>query len=185
MKETRIAQRYAKALFDFALEQGIMEEVNRDMKAVSEIIRSNRDFRLMLNSPVIRIDKKLAVIREIFEKHFHRASLTYLQIITQKGREKYIPDIAQKFNDYYKEFKGIKTVWLKTAKKVDPKVKEKILQLLREETNAQIELIEEVDEKLIGGFVLKFDDKQYDASLARQIQKLQRDFELNEYLKGF
>ena len=185
MKNTRIAQAYGKALFDFAHEMQIIEEVSRDMKLVSRVIKSNHDFKLLLLSPVIRVDKKIAIINGIFEKHLHATTVKYLRIIIRKRREKYIPDIAEKYDHFYKEYKGIETARLITAGNIDDQTKESILEYLRGTTGAKIELTEEIDSELIGGFVLKFDDKQYDASILKQIKLLQRDFDENIYIRGY
>ena len=185
MKNTRIAQAYGKALFDFAREVQIIEDVSRDMNLILRVIKSNRDFKLLLASPIIRVDKKIAVINGIFEKHIHATTLKYLRIIVRKRREKYIPDIAEKYDHFYKEYKGIKTARLITAGKIDEQTKESILEYLRGTTGAMIELTEEIDNELIGGFLLKFDDKQYDASILKQIKLLQRDFDENIYVRGF
>jgi F-type H+-transporting ATPase subunit delta len=186
MKENSIiASRYAKALFEYAVEEKILERVNEDMKTVSQVCRQNKDFRLLLQSPVIRKEKKDSIIREVFKKHLSRETLTYLQIITQKSRESYIPEIAFHFTILYKEFNNIKTVHLKTASPVDEQLRNRIISIMARRTNARIELIEETDPSLIGGFVISMDDMQYDASIQRQLKELKREFDFNIYIKGF
>jgi len=180
MKNTRIAKAYGKALFEFAEEKQIIEEVNHDMNLVTAVIRENREFKLLLLSPIIRVEKKIAVIKGIFEKHLCETSIKYLLIIIKKGRERYIPDIAERYSHLYKENKGIMSAKLITAGKIDESTKESIVEYLKGMSGSTIELTEEVDKDLIGGFVLKFDDKQYDASIL-----LQRDFDENIYLKGY
>ena len=66
MKESRIAIRYAKALFDLSLEKDNVEEINDDMLLVRDVCKENRDFSLLLSNPVVRTDKKLSVIKAIF-----------------------------------------------------------------------------------------------------------------------
>ncbi len=56
---------------------------------------------------------------------------------------------------------------------------------MSEKSDATVKLTEEVDEDLIGGFVLEFDDKQFDASIQRQISNLKKEFEVNLYIKGY
>lgn len=185
MKEKTIASRYAKALFDYALEEKILERVHEDMVTVSQVCRQNKDFRLLLQSPVVRKDKKLAIIREIFKKYLSKATLTYLQIIAGKSREEYIPDIAGHFLTLYKKHKNIKTVYLKTPMPVDDQIRKKVIDLMADKTKANIELMEEIDPGLIGGFVIQMDDLQYDASILRQLKTLEREFDFNIYVRGF
>jgi F-type H+-transporting ATPase subunit delta len=185
MKETILETRYAKGLFDFALDQDLLEEVKNDMEALLKVCESNRDFILMLRSPVIKSDKKNKVIAQIFAGILHEVTLSYLRIITEKHREAYIAGIARQFIDLYREHKGIKVAYLVTATAVSEEMRENIRSLLEKYTNATIELIEEIDNRVIGGFILRFDGNQYDASLATKIHELKREFEKNVYVRGF
>jgi F-type H+-transporting ATPase subunit delta len=185
MKETIIANRYAKALFEFALEQDILEKIRQDMDLLISVCKSNKDFRLLLKSPVVKFDKKVAIIIQIFGKKINNESLRYLQLIIRKRREAYIQSIAEHFIALYKDFKGIKIARLLTADNIDDGMRHRILQLLKKYTNAQIELIEEIDPLILGGFVLEVEGRQYDASLLTGIKKLKREFESNIYIKGF
>lgn len=185
MKETRIAIRYAKALFDLSLEKENIEQINEDMMLVHDVCKSNKDFTLLLNNPVIRADKKLAVLHAIFEKHLQKMSMLFLDIITKAGREDFIDLIAEQYTKLYKKHKGIITTTLKTVVNIDDSIREQLISLLERQTNAEIELIEELDKDLIGGFVFKYDHLEYDASIRKQILLLKKDFESNLYIKGF
>jgi F-type H+-transporting ATPase subunit delta len=185
MKESIIAHRYARALFDFAVETDILEKIKSDMDSLVDVCKSNRDFVLLLKSPIVKFHKKIAIINQIFGKQFHQASLNYLQIIIRKRRELFLREIAEHFVDLYKDFKKIKKVRLITPVTIDDQMRKKILLVLSKYTLSQIELNEEVDVGLIGGFVLEVDGKQYDASIMTGIKKLQREFESNIYIKGF
>ncbi len=185
MKERKIAFRYAKALFDYAVEEMILEKVNADMETVGNVCKQNRELRLVLQSPIIRKDKKLGILREIFKNHLNQVTMTYLQIIARKSRESYIPDIAISFSELYKVHHNIKTAYLRTAVTVDESVRKRVIAFLEKRTKAHIQLIEEIDTNLIGGFVIKLDDRQYDASILRQLKRLKGEFDVNIYLKGF
>jgi F-type H+-transporting ATPase subunit delta len=155
------------------------------MELVVSVCQQNKEFRQMLQSPIIYTGKKEAVIKAIFEEHMQQMSLFFLLIITKKRRESVLEAIAQQFIVLYKEFKNITTAKLETAVDLDKSIKEKIISLLQEQTKGEIELIEEVDKELIGGFVLSYDDKQYDASIKNQIKELQRSFKENLYIREF
>jgi len=185
MNEIKIASRYAKALFDLTLEVSDLELVKKDMTLLQEICQSNKDFVFMLRSPVIRADKKALVIKEIFSKHLQEITLNFLLIITRNRREKLIPEISAQFVEIYKLYKNIISVEITTATQIDKDLRLKILTLLEKRANAQIDLTEKVDEDIIGGFVLSYEDKQYDASILRQIKNLRREFDKNLYIKGF
>ncbi len=185
MKETRIAFRYAKALFDLSIEEENFEQVNKDMMLVHDVCKENKEFRLLMTNPVVRTDKKLAIMHDIFEKHVQKISMLFLDIITKAGREGFIELIAEQYTILYKQHKGIITTTLQTVVKIDDTIRERLITLLEKQTNADIELIEELDEDLVGGFVFKYDHLEYDASIRKQIQRLRRDFASNLYIKGY
>lgn len=185
MKEIKLASRYAKALFDLALEQDLLESVKADMDLVVSVCEQNKDFRLMLHSPIIYSDRKEKIISLIFEKHFQQMSLFFLYLIIRKNREAFIEPISKQFIEQYKEFKNITTATISTAVKLDQNITEEVVELLEDQTKGEIELIEETKEELIGGFVLAYKDFQYNASIQKQIKELKKEFDINLYIRGF
>lgn len=185
MRQTRISKRYAKALFDMAIEMKMLDQTTKDMELVISVCRENKDFRLLLQSPIINSKRKTAIIKALFEKHLQKISLHFLLIITNKRREAYLESIAKEFINLFKEYKNITTTFLKTAVKIDDDIRKKILDIMKQQTGGEIELIEEIKKELLGGFVLNYGDKKYDASIQKQIEDLKKEFEINLYEKGF
>ncbi len=185
MDFTIISHRYAKALFDLALEMNILDRVNQDMMLVQSVTVENPEFRRLLASPIIPPGKKSQIIKGVFEKHLEKLSFRFLQLVVKKEREAYLRNIAENFISIYKKFNNILPVKLTTAQPIDDEIRRDILALLKDATKKKIELKEKVEENLIGGFVLNFDDSQYDASLRKKISRLQKAFESNLYVKGF
>jgi F-type H+-transporting ATPase subunit delta len=185
MKDTKLAIRYAKALLEMALEKGQETIVRQDMKLISDVCEENRDFRRLLINPVINSDKKQAIIKQIFGNKIQELSLSFLLLIAAKRREVFIDEIAKNYIEQYKENKNIKTAIIETVVKLDDKTREEILKVLKQATDSQIELEEIINDKLIGGFRLEFDNKQYDTSIFNKIQKLKQEFKVNIYEKGF
>ena len=185
MNNSKISFRYAKALFDLAIEFKELEKVNEDMLAMASVCKSNRDFIVMLNSPVIHEDKKHKIMGMVFGPSFTKLSITFLSIITKKRRESYLPAIALQFTELFKEHTGITTVHIQSAFPMDDDNRKKITGLLEKMTSREIELIEEVKADLLGGFVITVNDVQYDISIANRIQQLRKEFDKNLYKKSF
>lgn len=185
MNEIKLADRYAKALFDLALEKDMLEKIRTDVALVSEVCRSNKEFIFFLRSPVIKESKKTAVIRALFDKKIEKMMLDFLVIITRNRRERLIPVIAGQFIEIYKTHKNIITAELTTAVSITDDLRKKIVDLIQKATHSEVDLLIKVDETIIGGFVVTFKDKQYDASILRQIQNLRQEFNINLYIKGF
>ena len=91
----------------------------------------------------------------------------------------------KEYIEMYKEFKGIKTAQLKTAVELDSETKAEFTALLTQQTQKSIELVEEINPNIIGGFVVTIDDKQADSSISTKIQRLRKEFDKNIYAKGF
>jgi F-type H+-transporting ATPase subunit delta len=185
MRPGRIAGRYAKALFELAGEQNLLEAVHNDMVQLKNICESNKDFRHLLESPIISQGKKTAVFKAVFFDNINLMSYRFLEIIIKKRREVLVAEIAQEFINLYNDFLNIKTVVLKTAIKANDVLVVQLKNILQEQLKANIEMVETVNPNLVGGFVLTYEDKQYDASIRRNINRLKKEYNINIYESKF
>ena len=183
MKEPRVASRYAKSLLDLALEQGILEKAKEDMKLILDTCSSNKDFALFLTNPIIKTDKKLVVLKKVFEGKLNPMTTAFLDIITRKKREDLIESIAYAFIEQYKTHKKILTAVITTASGLDEELRKKVIDLVKKDTQSEVELIEKTNRELIGGFILQIGDKQLDESLSGKLKLLRRNFSENPYIK--
>ena len=186
MINSLVAERYAKALFDLALEKGVVEEVYQDSLLITKTCEESRELRLMLKSPILNSGKKLAIVQEIFGRNVQPMSLIYMQIMVRKNRESFIPAIAIHFAELYQAYKNILTVHFTSPVLPDADTRKQVLELMKKYTRSEIDLKAEVDESLIGGFVLNWQDKQYDASIRREIEDMRIAIaKVNLYKKEF
>ena len=185
MNQTQITLRYAKALFDLALERKVLDKVKADMDLIDTVCHENRELRGMLHNPVIYVDKKQKVLQKVFRSHIDSLTLGFVNILSRKRREYFLDGIAADFAALYKEFKGIKPAEVISAVPMNDSDRKAVLEILRKLTSMDIELNEKVKPDLIGGFVLNMDNYQVDQSLRTKIKDLKQDFEKNLYIKGF
>jgi F-type H+-transporting ATPase subunit delta len=186
MADIRAASRYVKSLLGLAVEKGVLEEVHKDMQLFSKTIDENREFKLMLLSPIIRHDTKLVILRKIFKGKVNALTLSIFEIITRKNREPILASIAKEFHNAYNEHKGIGVATVTTAIPLDAKLRGEIEKLVRKYSDKkEIELIEKVDREMIGGFILNVGDKQVDASIKNKLKALKVKFSQNPYIKEF
>ena len=171
---SHIAIPYSKALFDLSIENNVLEDTFRDIELVDRICKSNRDFQMMLKSPIVHTTKKIKILRSIFEEEATKLTLTFLSIITRKKRESFIPDICLAFIELYKDYKGILPTHVKTAGPLTETIRKQVIDVMKKFTGKEIELMGEVKEELIGGFILQWNDKQYDASILKQIKEMKK-----------
>lgn len=186
MSVTRIATRYAKSLIDLAIEQNKLEQVFDDINTL-KVVAANRDLYMMMKSPIVHADKKMAVLNALFKDKVDVLTMAYLQLLVTKGREMYVPEIVGAFIEQYKVLKHITSVTITSAVPLS----ESVLDTLRKKllasgvTSENLEIDVKVDPKLIGGFILDFNNKQYDASVANKLAELKSDFMKNQYIKEF
>lgn len=186
MSVTRIATRYAKSLLDLAVEQGKVQAVSNDMMQLAQYVK-NRDLYLMLKNPIITAEKKTAALDALFGKQMDALTMAYLSLLVNKNREAYLPEIAAEFAEQYKTLHNITSVKVVTATPMSDEVfaalKSRIL--ASGITNPNLDVQTAVDPELIGGFVLEFDNKRYDASVANKLAELKGQFSKNLYVKEF
>lgn len=180
-----VASRYAKSLIGLAVEKGQLEAVQKDMKMIHDICVSNPDFVNLLESPVIKTDKKKAIFAELFKGKISDLTFTFINIIADKRREGYIDDIAKTFEAQYKSYKNILTAVITSANGIDAATRSKVMELVKSTTSGEVELVEKTDKDLLGGFVLTIGDRQIDASVARKLNDLRKNFAENPFVKEF
>jgi F-type H+-transporting ATPase subunit delta len=185
MEGTRVAARYAKSFIDLTMEQGLLEQAYADMKLVAEVAAENPELISLLKSPIIKTDKKQAVLKEIFGSKINKVTSAYLQLITSRRRETYLPEVAEEFINQYKEKKKILTAVIITANGIDDNIRQRVMDLVKDSGNKEVELKEKINKAIIGGFILRVGDKQVDASIARKLNNLKRDFKENPFVKEF
>lgn len=178
MSGARAAIRYAKAVFSLASDQNTTEVVNNDMKLITNTIAENKDLREMLQSPVITSTVKQSVLNEVF-KGADKSTLSLINILISNNRIAILNDVAVKFNQLFDASKGIELATVTTAVPITPAVKVKVLAKAKELTGKIVEIKNVIDETILGGFILRIGDIQYNASVANQLNKLKQEFSIN------
>ncbi len=175
MKVSRAADRYAKALIGLAKEQGSVERVHSDMKAIRDTMEGSRDLVTLMKNPIISTEKKRVIFERIFGADLADISLNFVRLIFRKNREKIMGSIATAFIEHYKELHNIVTAELVTAGALDEDSRNQVLARIREaEGTEQVEMHEKQDPELIGGFILRIGDRQVDASVKKQLRDMKR-----------
>jgi F-type H+-transporting ATPase subunit delta len=173
MKSTKVAARYAKALLELATEQNKVERIADDMLQLAHVNTEVADFAILLNSPVINSDKKMTIFKELFGS-FDQLSMMFIELITKNRREYLLGEIAHSYESQLKQSKGITPVTLISAVKLNEQTQKDIIGKVQASVKGTLEVTEEIDESLIGGFIIRMDDKQIDASVSRQLASLKQ-----------
>ena len=181
MSEIKVASRYAKALIDLSVQQNNLEVILNDMKNFLSTLKLNHQIETILKSPVIIGDDKIAILKKIFEKSFHKNTIRFFEIVVRKNRAYFLHTIANVFIEQYNKLNNIMQASVKTAQPVDQKLIDEITQFISTYSGKKIELKSSVDPKLIGGLVIQIEDKLFDASISGKLNKIKHDL-LNTYI---
>ena len=176
MQGTRVASRYAKAFINLTIEQGLLEQAYKDMQYILQVCKIEHELVVFLKSPVIKTDKKLAVLKELFSGKINKITEAYIHLITNKKREVYLVEIAQEFLNQYKAKKNILTAVITSASGLDDAARKAVINLVKGNGTNEVVLQEKIDTDIIGGFIIRVGDKQVDASISRKLKLLQRSF---------
>jgi F-type H+-transporting ATPase subunit delta len=179
----RVASRYSQALIDLALEQDSLEQVREDMLYLKEVCKVSREFLNLLRSPVVSGDKKTKILEKIAAGRIGPLTLSFANLLIRKGREGDLPEVIDAFLEQYNVLKDIHTLKLTTSVAVSEEIKQKIKDKVKEVLGLDKTVLDaSVDEDLIGGFTLEFDGKMVDASIARELKIIHKQFTENVYV---
>ena len=175
MKSNKSAVRYATALLELAIDHNKVELIEADILKLLSTAEEAHDFQVFLNSPLINIDKKIAVIKQLFQD-FNQTTLDFLALVTNNGREGVMIEIAKQFITKLKAHRGIVPVTIVSAQQLEENTKASILSKISASVNGTPEITEEIDADLICGFIVRMGYHQIDASVASQLKRLKQQF---------
>ncbi len=175
MSESRAAIRYAKAILDLAVGKKATDSVEKDMRSIVATISDSKELRQLLSSPVISGVTKKEVLLKIF-KGSHAISEGLIGMLVDNKRVAILNEVALKFIILNEQQKGKDVAYVTTAVPMDAAMEKKILKQVTTITGNEVTIKNTIDEDIIGGFVLRVGDLQYDASIANKLNNLKREF---------
>ncbi len=178
MAGTRAAIRYAKAVLSLASDQKAALAVDNDMKLLSKTISENEDLDQLIKNAVIKSEVKKEMLNKIFPK-LNVISSNLFDLLVSNKRINILGDIALKYSQLFDDLNGKEKAIVTTAIPMTNDLEEKVLKKIKQLTSKTVELENIVDESIIGGFILRIGDKQYNASVSSKLNKLKREFTLN------
>ena len=176
MSEQSVAFRYAKSLVDLAIEKGVIDTVHEDMQFFDQVCDENRQLVLTLKSPIVKHVQKLAILSAIFKSQVNPVTFSIFEIITRKNREKFLPAIAQEFQRQYALYKNIQKVEVTTVSPLTDAQRADFIRIVAEATGKTVQLVEKIKPELIGGYVLRINDRQIDTSVKTRLNELKLAF---------
>lgn len=174
MSGTRAAIRYARAILDIAHDKGMATEVSNDMTTIATTINANAELGAFINNPTTRVESKNAAISEIFAD-VNATTTGLFRLLHENKRFEILSAIALEYNKLFEEMNGMEKAIVTTAIAMDAALEAKVLAKILTFSNKKIIIENIVDPAIIGGFILRIGDQQYNASVANRLQVLKRE----------
>lgn len=171
---SRAAIRYAKAVMSVAQEKNTTDSIQKDMQQVVETIDSSNELRMVLNSPLIKNEIKLASLQQIFSSAESQTKKLF-EVLIQNKRIDLLGEVAAQYGNLYNQLHKVQKATVTTAVPISAALTEKVKAKVKELTGNDATLKNVVDESIIGGFILRVGDLQYNASIAHQLTTLKRE----------
>ncbi|WP_149273830.1 ATP synthase F1 subunit delta [Pareuzebyella sediminis] len=175
MSESRAALRYAKAVLDLAVSEKSADAVESDMRSIVSTISDSKDLRNMLANPVVSGQTKKEALKLIF-RDSNVITFGLIDTLTSNRRIPLLNEVALKYIILHEDLKGKGVAYVTTAVPLSGALEKKVLKQVAQLTGNEVAIENKIDESIIGGFILRVGDLQYDASISNKLNNLKREF---------
>ena len=177
MNGSRLAKRYAKALFSLGQEDGNFDQYGRDLIEFEEFCRQNADFRRVIANPVFAVEDRKRILQAVLEKSsFSDMVKNFLYLLLEKDRLGAIESITEYYSKLTDDISNIARAEIIAARPLKEEALERIERSLERLTSKKIRSELKEDQDLIGGIVVRIGDMVLDGSVKAQLEGLKESF---------
>ena len=174
MTGSRAAIRYAKAILEMAQASGTAGQVSEDMALIASTIKDNRELDDFINNPTIKAETKESALKEVFAET-QNITQGLFHLLNENKRFEILAQIAKQYKNQFDELNGVEEAVVTTAFPLTPDLESKVMDKIKEFSTKKISIKNVVDPSIIGGFILRVGDKQFNASVANRLLTLKRE----------
>ena len=169
----KIAAPYARALYDFSVENNLMHQITADFQNLEVFLAQTSELKDFLNNPVITKQQKQAVLDKTLKNQVNPETFKFLSVLVKRERINLLEAVIPSYLNLVYDLASIKMIEVSTASSFTNLQKNTLIKKLKELTNArEIRLVINVDSSLIGGFLIKTNSKVIDFTVKNQLQLL-------------
>jgi F-type H+-transporting ATPase subunit delta len=176
MKNSRVARRYAQALMMTADTPAEIDLIAGDLESLRNIVEGSRELRRFIESPILSVEKKRSVFRELFHARLSKTTMAFLELLVQKQREENLLGIIEQFLVLRDAKYGIVNVEVASAVEITTQQEKNLSEKLENYTRKKVRIRFSLDKALKGGLVVKIGDTVLDASIKRQLELMREQF---------
>tara|TARA_Y100000992_G_C21265229_1_gene493623 strand:+ start:1132 stop:1668 length:537 start_codon:yes stop_codon:yes gene_type:complete len=178
MKRARAASRYAKAILAFTQENNSSEALAIDMQKLSALFQENDNIQITLENPLIAAEKKLSIVNSLFP-NATESSKKLFSLLAENNRLAILEGTGKKFVELYAHSKGEVKGLVSTVVPLTKDLEKTILKKAQMFSNQKINIENKIDPSIMGGFILKIGDMQFDASIANKLREIKTTLKTN------
>ena len=169
----KIAAPYARALYDFSVENNLMHQITADFQNLEVFLKQTPDLTEFLHNPVIGSERKQELLEKALKTQINQETFKFLSVLVERDRIDILDSVITAYLALVYELASIKMIEVSTAFAFTNLQKNTLIKKLKELTNArEIRLVINVDSSLIGGFLIKTNSKVIDFTVKNQLQLL-------------
>lgn len=187
MKANILTHRYAKAFMDLAMQNNVVDKCLNDLLLVKTTLENNEELRSLIHQPFVSREHKVNILTKLFKDKTESITVDLLRLLVEKNRDEIVTEIYDVYHELYLEYKKIAVVTVTTAVSLDENTTNRIVNIIKNKIVGKdsIKVENVIDEKIIGGFVVRYKDYEYDASVRNTLKRLQSAFEENLFVKEY
>lgn len=176
MNEGKISIRYANAIYALAVEQGLQEEIYKQMCLLSDAFMALPQITEALSNPMYSNDDKVKLLSTACGKDVSALMIQFIKFIVEKGREEYMVFISMSFQDIYRKKERIVRGRISSTVALPEEAINRIKRFITVKYRHHLDLVTELDSELIGGFVMEVNNFRFDASVKSELQRITNQF---------
>jgi F-type H+-transporting ATPase subunit delta len=175
-------ENYAQSLFDVASDQALIDQVGDDLAVVSALLEQEPLFLTYLGSPCFTLSQKHGFVIRVFGTELHSFTRRFISILLGRGRTELLPEVIRIYRERRDRVQGIKSVQVTVAQPLDHAREDRLERDIRDALQCEVRLSVEVDPMLLGGVLIRCDDRLIDNSLRGRLSRAVKTW--NEQIKS-
>ena len=167
-----ISVRYARALLKAGIDAKLEDNVYKEMLTLSDSYKKVAELRFTIDNPMLSKKQKRELFNIACGKNPCELTKTFIKLVLKEDRESMMLFIANSYISLYRKYKNLVRAKLSTAIPVSPVIEQKIRKLVEFKTNGTVEFETEVNQDIIGGFILEYDTYRLDLSVKSMLNSI-------------
>jgi len=174
MSDVIAAERYTRALFELAQNEGDLAGTESRLLSLAKALETQPKILLLIENPTLTTDQKYALVLKVVSGGPTGLLERFLRVLIEKKRFALLPEIQKLFHARFEEVQSIREVEVASAVPFSAAFREKLQGVLKKKFRSEIRLIPRTDRDLLGGFVLRFAGKEIDCSFRNRLHEIQQ-----------